>query len=32
MKHGWKGSYAMGVNFRDIHPELCADSDIENKP
>jgi ectoine hydroxylase-related dioxygenase (phytanoyl-CoA dioxygenase family) len=25
MKHGWKGSYAAGVDFRSIHPELCAD-------
>lgn len=23
--HGWKGSYAAGVDFRVIHPELCAD-------
>lgn len=23
--HGWKGSYAAGVDFREIHPELCAD-------
>ena len=23
--HGWKGSYASGVDFRQIHPELCAD-------
>lgn len=23
--HGWKGSYAAGVDFRKIHPELCAD-------
>lgn len=23
--HGWKGSYAAGVDFRQIHPELCAD-------
>lgn len=23
--HGWKGSYAAGVDFRNIHPELCAD-------
>jgi hypothetical protein len=22
--HGWKGSFAAGVNFRSIHPELCA--------
>ena len=25
MSHGWKGSFAAGVDFRDIHPELCAD-------
>jgi hypothetical protein len=23
--HGWKGSYAAGVDFRTVHPELCAD-------
>lgn len=23
--HGWKGSYAAGIDFRKIHPELCAD-------
>ena len=23
--HGWQGSYAAGVDFRTIHPELCAD-------
>lgn len=23
--HGWKGSFAAGIDFRDIHPELCAD-------
>ncbi len=23
--HGWKGSYASGVDFRSVHPELCAD-------
>jgi hypothetical protein len=22
--HGWKGSYAAGVDFRRIHPELCV--------
>lgn len=22
--HGWKGSFAAGVDFRNIHPELCA--------
>jgi hypothetical protein len=22
--HGWKGSFAAGVDFRSIHPELCA--------
>lgn len=25
MRHGWKGSYAAGVNFAQIHPELCLD-------
>ncbi|SFS05889.1 Phytanoyl-CoA dioxygenase (PhyH) [Dyella sp. OK004] len=25
MAHGWKGSFAAGVDFRQIHPELCAD-------
>jgi hypothetical protein len=24
-RHGWKGSFAAGVDFRDIHPELCVD-------
>ena len=23
--HGWRGSYASGVDFQSIHPELCAD-------
>lgn len=23
--HGWKGSFAAGVDFRAVHPELCAD-------
>ncbi|MDH5601815.1 MAG: phytanoyl-CoA dioxygenase family protein [Gammaproteobacteria bacterium] len=23
--YGWQGSYAAGINFREIHPELCAD-------
>ena len=22
--HGWKGSFAAGVDFRTVHPELCA--------
>ena len=22
--HAWKGSFAAGVDFRDVHPELCA--------
>ncbi|MCW3480616.1 phytanoyl-CoA dioxygenase family protein [Neisseriaceae bacterium JH1-16] len=22
--HGWKGSYANGVDFRTVHPELCV--------
>ncbi|HEX5337633.1 MAG TPA: phytanoyl-CoA dioxygenase family protein [Gallionella sp.] len=25
LAHGWKGSYAAGVDFRQIHPELCVD-------
>ena len=25
LAHGWKGSFAAGVNFKQIHPELCAD-------
>lgn len=25
LAHGWSGSYAAGVDFRKIHPELCAD-------
>lgn len=25
MSHGWKGSYAAGVDFKQIHPELCID-------
>jgi hypothetical protein len=25
MAHGWKGSFASGVEFRQIHPELCVD-------
>ena len=27
IEHGWKGSYAAGVNFRTVHPELCADQE-----
>ena len=23
--HGWKGGFASGIDFRNIHPELCAD-------
>jgi hypothetical protein len=23
--HGWRGSFAAGIDFRTIHPELCAD-------
>ncbi len=26
MCHGWKGSYAAGVNFATIHPDLCLDN------
>lgn len=25
LAHGWKGSFAAGHDFRQIHPELCAD-------
>lgn len=25
LSHGWKGSFAAGVDFRNIHPELCVD-------
>jgi hypothetical protein len=25
LAHGWKGSFAAGIDFREIHPELCAD-------
>lgn len=25
LRHGWSGSFAAGVDFRDVHPELCAD-------
>jgi len=25
LAHGWKGSFAAGLDFRQIHPELCAD-------
>ena len=25
LAHGWKGSFAAGVDFRQVHPELCAD-------
>lgn len=25
MSYAWKGSFAAGVDFRKIHPELCAD-------
>ena len=25
LAHGWKGSFAAGVDFKQIHPELCAD-------
>lgn len=25
MAHGWKGSFGAGVDFRQIHPELCVD-------
>lgn len=27
ISHGWKGSYAAGVDFCTVHPELCADQD-----
>ena len=26
ISHGWRGSFASGVDFRLIHPELCKDS------
>jgi hypothetical protein len=26
MRHGWKGSYAAGVDFATVHPELCLES------
>jgi hypothetical protein len=26
MRHGWKGSYAEGVDFASVHPELVAES------
>jgi hypothetical protein len=25
LAHGWKGSFASGIDFKQIHPELCAD-------
>lgn len=25
LSHGWMGSFAAGIDFRVIHPELCAD-------
>lgn len=25
MRHGWQGSYAAGVDFAKVHPELCLD-------
>jgi Phytanoyl-CoA dioxygenase (PhyH) len=31
MQYGWKGSYAAGIDFRTIHPELCADLDQSEK-
>tara|TARA_Y100001949_G_C15899156_1_gene291746 strand:+ start:15 stop:872 length:858 start_codon:yes stop_codon:yes gene_type:complete len=27
--HGWKGSYAAGVDFRDVHPELFTEQEGE---
>ena len=27
MSHGWKGSFAAGINLADIHPELCAEQE-----
>ncbi len=27
--HGWKGSFAADVDFRSVHPELCADGEAE---
>ncbi|MFN3428931.1 MAG: phytanoyl-CoA dioxygenase family protein [Candidatus Sericytochromatia bacterium] len=26
LAHGWKGSFAAGVRFQDVHPELVADA------
>ena len=30
--HGWKGSFAAGVDFRSIHPELCATPEPGDDP
>lgn len=27
LSHGWKGGFASGVDFRDIHPELCINEE-----
>lgn len=29
MAYGWQGSFAAGVDFRRIHPELCVDGDSD---
>jgi hypothetical protein len=29
--HGWKGSYAAGVDFRSVHPELDMQRDVRSK-
>ncbi len=28
LAHGWRGSFAAGVDFRTIHPELCASDEV----
>lgn len=27
LQHGWQGSFAAGIDFRSVHPELCADNE-----
>lgn len=27
ISHGWKGSFASGVDFKNVHPELCVDGE-----
>ena len=31
MSHGWRGSYASGVDFTKIHPELFIQKDVESQ-